>query len=238
MAVATALAWVGAGVAACATGGGLSTAQRAYNTCTDNYNEQRSNLADYWAFAAGVGSSDATCFWRWGAESATAAVELAMADCREDYEDCYFYSSSAGNSDWVQRISDNGGTDGSGDGGGGLSFSDFVEWGTFALTLGTIGVQTYDTIENGGGSGGDTYAPAPSPDYGATTVPLPQGVAGGSGTIGGQTFGSGGSAPQCGRRYLGLMRQSVCRMGGNIPDSSITSDEVPDPEAGCWTPPC
>jgi hypothetical protein len=41
-----------------------------------------------------------------------------------------------------------------------MSFSDFVEWGTFALSLGTIGVQTYDSIENGGGGDGGYSAPS------------------------------------------------------------------------------
>jgi hypothetical protein len=160
VAIVTALAVAAAIVASCATGGGLSIAQRAYNTCTDNHNDQRAGLDQYWAFVAGVGSSDDTCYWRWGAQTVAAAVELAMGDCREEYEDCYLYSSSGGNSDWVQQISDNGGTDGSGDGGGGMSFSDFVEWGTFALSLGTIGVQTYDSIENGGGGDGGYSAPS------------------------------------------------------------------------------
>ena len=166
VAIAGALAWISANVAACATSGGLSTAQRAYNACTDPHNNKRGGLDDYWAFVAGVGSSNDTCFWRWGAETAAAAVELAMGDCREKYEQCYLYSSSAGNSDWVQKISDNGGTDGSGGGGGGMSFSDFVEWGTFALSLGTMGVQTYDEIENGGGGGGSTGYSAPAAGYG------------------------------------------------------------------------
>jgi hypothetical protein len=159
-AIVTALALAAAIVASCATGGGLSIAQRAYNTCTDNHNDQRAGLEQYWAFVAGVGSSGDTCYWRWGAQTVAAAVELAMGDCKEEYDDCYLYSSSAGNSDWVQQISDNGGTDGSGDGGGGMSFSDFVEWGTFALSLGTIGVQTYDSIENGGGGDGGYSAPS------------------------------------------------------------------------------
>jgi hypothetical protein len=228
-----------AAVASCATGGGISAAQRAYDACTDTYNEKLGALDQSWAFVSGVGSSGSTCYWAWGRETVAAAANSAMESCREEYESCYLYSSSDGNSDWVQEISDNGGTDGSGDGGGGMSFSDFVEWGTFALSLGTIGVQTYDSIENGSGGGG--YVETPSAGYSDTTtsVPLPQGVAGGSGTIGGQTFGSGGASnPQCGRRFLGHMPQSVCRMGGNIPDSSITSDEVPDPVAGCYTPPC
>lgn len=163
-AIAAALALAAAFVASCATGGGLSIAQRAYNTCTDNHNDQRAGLDQYWAFVAGVGSSDDTCFWRWGAQTVAAAVELAMGDCREEYQDCYLYSSSAGNSDWAQQISDNGGSDGSGDGGGGMSFSDFVEWGTFALSLGTMGVQTYDAIENGGGGDGGGYG-TPSAGY-------------------------------------------------------------------------
>ena len=159
-AIVAALALAAVLVASCATGGGVSIAQRAYNACTESHNSERAGLNAYWAFVAGVSSSNATCYWRWGAQTVAAAVDLAMGDCREEHEDCYLYSSSAGNSDWVQQISDNGGTDGSGDGSGGLSFSDFVEWGTFALSLGTMGVQTYDAIENGGGGGGDIGAPA------------------------------------------------------------------------------
>jgi hypothetical protein len=165
VAIATVLAWAAASVASCATGAGISIAQRAYNACTESHNSERAGLNVYWAFVAGVSSSDATCYWRWGAQTVAAAVDLAMGDCREEFEDCYLYSSSAGNSDWVQQISDNGGTDGSGGGGGGMSFSDFVEWGTFALSLGTMGVQTYDAVENGGGGGGTGGYSAPAAGY-------------------------------------------------------------------------
>jgi hypothetical protein len=153
-AIAVALALIAAIVASCATGGGISMAQRAYNACTDPYNEKLGTLSHYWAFVSGVDSSGGTCFWAWEAQTVAAATNSAMESCRKEYENCYLYSSSDGNSDWVQQISDNGGTDGSGGGGGGMSFSDFVEWGTFALSLGTIGVQTYDAIENNGSSGG------------------------------------------------------------------------------------
>ena len=94
-------------------------------------------------------------------------------------------------------------------GGGGWSFADFVN-------LGAAGADLYNAYSN---SGGGTVAPAPS-------TPT-------------DTFDNGNSAPaSCGRHYVGLIPQSVCRMGGNLPDSSISSDEDPDPIANCWTPPC
>ena len=116
------------------------------------------------------------------------------------------------------------------DGGFGEVLNDFInDVGAISGAIGALSgaADTQNT---------PTYS---EPDYsGTTSSPLPQGVAGGSGSIGGQTFGSGNAYPSCGRHYVGLIRKSVCRLGGNIPSSSISSSEDPDPIANCWTPPC
>ena len=135
------------GISSCATGGSYSQAQLAYNACTDPHNSKRQGLDTYWAFVSGVGSSASTCFWAWGAATVAAAVSRAMDSCHQEYADCFLYSTTDGNSDWVQKISDNGGSDGSGDGGGEVSLGDI-------LNLGAAGIQLYDAFSNGGGGGG------------------------------------------------------------------------------------
>lgn len=132
-------------VGSCVGLDGRSQAQIAYDACSSTYNSNRLSLETEWAFVAGVGDFETSCFWAWGRESAEAAYSAASSNCRKEYSNCFgFADSFSGFQQWVQRISDNGGSDGSG---GGDTFGDMVN-------LGVSGVQLYNAIQGNGTNGG------------------------------------------------------------------------------------
>jgi hypothetical protein len=96
------------------TGGavaGDTQAQVAYNACTASYNSNRQSLTSAWAFVSGVSGDQNQCYWAYAASSTADAVNTATANCQKDYSDCFTYATSDGWSDWVTRISNNGGSD-------------------------------------------------------------------------------------------------------------------------------
>jgi hypothetical protein len=92
----------------------LSEAQRAYNACTDSYNNIFRFKGNYKAIVAGVGRDGSTrCFWVWDAKSLGEAQRKAIANCEAKFRNCYIYADSNGVAGWSKRISDMGGSDGS-----------------------------------------------------------------------------------------------------------------------------
>ena len=156
-------------LASCATSGGLSQAQLAYNACTPSYNDKFRGLEREWAFVSGVGSSTNSCFWFWSAATVANATQSALESCRKEYSDCFVYSTSDGNSDWVQKISDNGGS-ASGGGGSGAKLTDY-------LNLATGGLALYNALSGNGGGG---YTP-PASSYGGSGGGASYGGSGGAG---------------------------------------------------------
>jgi hypothetical protein len=150
------------------------------------------------------------CYWRWGADTPQIAVERALADCHQDYTNCYVFSTSAGLEPWAQKISNNGGD--AGDNGPSLA-----DW----LNATAAGINTYNAYQGNT----TTYSSGGTGVTNNTQMSTPQDT-------------SSYSPQSCGRHYVGSMPKSACLAAGNLPDSSISSDEVPDPVANCWTPPC
>ena len=134
---------------------------------------------------SGVSDSGSTCFWVWGKDSVAEAQANAMANCRGKYSSCYAYSTSNGNTDWVQRISDNGGREVGGGGGGGGGYTPTA---TDIANIGSI-IGSIATIAGGGGGGG----------YGG-------GYGGGGGGYG------GGGGQDC-SQYLRLANECRARYG-------------------------
>jgi hypothetical protein len=189
--------------------------QGKWSTTVNDYNSQE----DHKALVLNL--DDYRSYWVWSRDTPDEARNDAMGNCQKQSSNCQLVAVDGQLLYDVSQHFDSGGPTA-------------LDWATAAVGAAAAFANAYAGANAGGGGGGSV----PSASYRGTTtsVPLSQGVAGGSGAIGGQTFGSSGaSSPQCGRRYLGIMRQSVCRMGGNIPDSSITSDEDPDPIANCYS---
>ncbi len=218
---------------------------RIADACRSFYNEKRTNLHDAWSFVSRIEDSDEDSSGCYLAirEDIVAADIAAMKGCEAAAQDlgqeysCHFFRSSDG-----------------------YAYSDPYTGPpiTVVVTQDPSYVEDAEPSESGGdpfwdvfgkfvddaagvaraagaiAGSGATSAPSSNnePSYsGVPVIPLPTGTAGGTVSI-------GGSGASCGRRWVGAMPQSACRLGGNIPDSSITSDEDPDPVAGCYTPPC
>lgn len=83
--------------------------QAAYDVCTPNHNNIFLRKPGHKAIVSGVSGSSSRCYWNWSQPSTETAIARAMADCHKTYNKCYLYASDQGWSDWVRRISDNGG---------------------------------------------------------------------------------------------------------------------------------
>lgn len=91
-----------------------SMAQRAYDACTASFNKKYRHLDPPKAIVSGVSNGNTKCFWNWGGSSVSTNIRNATAACEKEMARCFLYhESSGGNTSWVQRISDMGGSDGS-----------------------------------------------------------------------------------------------------------------------------
>jgi len=94
--------------ASCTT---IPESQLAYNACTPAHNSTFLSLSGHKAIVSGVSGESSRCFWSWDAPSTDAAIASAMSRCRKAMQRCFVYSTDQGSSDWVDNISNNGGTD-------------------------------------------------------------------------------------------------------------------------------
>ena len=133
----------------------ISDAQRAYNACTKYYNSTFRSLPGNKAIVAGLSSNGSWCFWRYNSTSEAQAINSAMSDCRRAWPQCFLYNSNGKNTQWVARISNMGGNDGtrtrSSSGSGGLKN---------ALDAATAVLGGVAAARSGGGGG--TSIPKPS----------------------------------------------------------------------------
>ncbi len=161
-----------------------------------------------------------TSFRVWERDTPEEAQNDAMANCQEQGSNCQLVAVDGQLLYDVSEHFDSGGPTA-------------LDWATAVVGAAAAFANGYAGAAGAAGAGsGATSAPSYSPSYNSVPViPLPTGTAGGTVSI-------GGSGASCGRRFVGFMPQSECRSAGYYPDSSITSDEVPDPVAGCYTPPC
>lgn len=82
-----------------------SESQILYDGCLDNWNEYKSK-SNHKAMVAG---GEGACYWSWDKDSTDTAINAAMNYCRSKHEKCYVFSTDQELSDWVSKISANGG---------------------------------------------------------------------------------------------------------------------------------
>ena len=131
----------------------ISEAQRAYNACVDSYNSKFRSLGNYKAIVAGLTDSSSQCFWNYNSASEQDAINSAMNACRRVKPRCFLYASTSKHSDWSQRISNMGGSDGSNrsSGGGGLSLGNVLD--VAGAVVGGVAAARGGGGYSGGGGG-------------------------------------------------------------------------------------
>jgi hypothetical protein len=170
--------FVGVSVSGCAEQARYSQQQLAYNACANAHNSSFRFNSRPSALVSGVNANGSTgCFQTIGDSTTEQAIQRTLQYCRERMSNCFVFSTNSGLSDWVQRVSNAGGSDGSGQQAG----TDTLQAATAVLGLVSAGLGAHQAFSGnaglrpggGGGVGANRTSTGAVPATNAVPVGTP-----------------------------------------------------------------